>query len=250
MSGAPLGPSQAGLPAPGSGEQPGGTGTTTMPDAAAPGSLRHKLRAWRLWIILGLVLAAGVALGLLTGSDGDRAALSAENPAPAGAQALARVLRDQGVDVVVAKDHAAAMDGLRAGEATLLLFDPNEFLGHGQLEDLADAAAKTVLVEPTFTQLGQLAPGITHAGLVPQDVLDSGMGISASCPDPAAQAAGSVTAGGLAYRGPVTCFPVTGGESPAGLFAASEDGTEAVFGYTGLLANESITGSGNAALAL
>ena len=240
---------QPGMEQPGV-EQAGAAGTAETPAAGAPGSLRRKLRAWRLWMILALVLAASVALAMFTGADGDGAALSAENPAPAGAQALVRVLQDQGVDVVVAQDHAAAMEGLRAGGATLLLFDPSGFLGPGQLEDLADAAAKTVLVEPTFTQLWQLAPGIDHAGLVSQDIVDSGTAVSAGCPDPAAQAAGSITPGGLAYRGPLTCFPVTGGESPAGLVAASEDGTATVLGYTGLLANESIADAGNAALAL
>lgn len=245
----------AGLPAPTAGGPPVRETLQTpdqvsAPAAAGPGRLRRKLRAWRLWIILALVLAATVVLGLVRGSGDDRAALSAGNPAPMGAQALARVLQDQGVDVVVADDHAAAMAGLQAGDATLLLFDPNEYLDRGQLAELGTAAAKTVLVEPAFAQLAQLAPDIAQAGLIPQDVLDSNAALPAGCADPAAQAAGSVTPGGLAYRGPVTCFPVTGDGPPAGLYAGSLDGTETVLGYTGLLANETITGSGNAALAL
>lgn len=201
-------------------------------------------------MILALILSVTVVLGLLRGSGEDRAALSAGNPAPPGAQALARVLQDQGVDVVVARSHAAAMAGLQSGDSTLLLFDPNEYLDRGQLTDLGSAANKTVLVEPTFTQLAQLAPDIAHAGLVPQDVLDSGAALPAGCADPAAQAAGSVTPGGLAYRGPVTCFAVNTAGPPAGLYASSRDGTQTVLGYTGLLANETITEGGNAALAL
>ena len=201
-------------------------------------------------MILALVLSATVVLGLFKGSGDDRAALSAGNPAPSGAQALARVLQGQGVDVVVARDHAAAMAGLQTGDATLLLFDPHEYLDRGQLTDLGSAAEKTVLVEPSFTQLAELTPDIAHAGLVPQDVLDSGAALLPGCSDPAAQAAGSVTSGGLAYRGPVTCFPINTVGPPAGLYASTRDGTQTVLGYTGLLANETITEGGNAALAL
>ncbi|MBD7995366.1 DUF4350 domain-containing protein [Arthrobacter sp. Sa2CUA1] len=258
-------PASPGLPLPGSTE-PGSTepgsalpGSTEpgsagfgRDEAPAPGSgsLRRKLRTWRLWIILAAVLAATVVLGLFGGSGGDRAALSAGNSAPQGAQALARVLQDRGVDVVVVQDHAAAVAALQTPGAALLLFDPNEYLSSGQLTELGTAAAKTVLVEPTFTQLARLAPEIAHAGLIPQDVLDRGTAIPAGCTDTAAQAAGSVTPGGLAYRGPVTCFPVTSAGPPAGLYASSPDGTQTVLGYTGLLANETIADSGNAALAL
>ncbi|MBD8044185.1 DUF4350 domain-containing protein [Arthrobacter sp. Sa2BUA2] len=256
MNGTPLDPAPTGTPVQEAGgpqglEEPASAGPTaeSLP-AATPGGLRARLRAWRLWIILALVLAATVTLGLLTASGGNQGALSAENPAPSGAQALVRVLQDQGVDVVVADDHAAALAGLQAGDATLLLFDPNEYLDRGQLAELGTAAAKTVLVEPTFAQLAQLAPDIAQAGLIPQDVLDSNAALPAGCADPAAQAAGSVTPGGLAYRGPVTCFPVTGDGRPAGLYAASADGTDTVLGFTGLLTNEGITGGGNAALAL
>ena len=86
---------------------------------------------------------------------------------------------------------------------------------------------------------------------MPQELIDAGTVDGADCPDPAAESAGSISAGGLAYRGPVTCFPVTGGSEPAaGLFAASADGSAAVLGFTGLLANDTIAENGNAALAL
>ncbi|MFZ3454244.1 DUF4350 domain-containing protein [Arthrobacter sp. 7Tela_A1] len=236
------------------------TSTTTpnsTPDGAAflparaPGSLRRRLRAWRLWIVLALVLAGGVALSLLTSAGEDRIPLSADNPAPDGAKAAASVLRAQGVDVVVPADYDAALTALEPGGATLLLVDPNEYLDSGQLGQLAGAADKTVLVEPTFLQLAELAPEIAQAGLVPEAFLESGSAPAADCSAPAAAAAGSVTAGGLAYRGQVTCFPVTGNsEPPAGVYASSADGSDSVLGFTGLLTNETIARDGNAALAL
>lgn len=219
--------------------------------SARPSQLRRRFRAWRLWIILALVLAGGVVLSLLTSTSADRTPLSAGNPSPSGAQALVRVLGERGVDVVQAPDFDSALQALDAQDATLLFFDPNEYLGAGQLAELRAAAGKAVLVEPTFAQLRGLAPGISQAGLVPEEILESGEVTGPRCADPAAEAAGALSAGGLAYRGPVTCFPVTGGAGdPAGLFAAEEDGSAAVLGYSGLLANGTITENGNAALAL
>ncbi|MSR98199.1 DUF4350 domain-containing protein [Arthrobacter sp. BL-252-APC-1A] len=219
--------------------------------SAGPSRLRRRFRAWRLWIILALVLAGGVVLSLLTSTSADRTPLSAGNPSPNGAQALVRVLGERGVDVVQAPDFNSALRALDAQDATLLFFDPNEYLGAGQLAELRAAAGKAVLVEPTFAQLRGLAPGISQAGLVPEETVKTGEVTGPRCADPAAEAAGTVSAGGLAYRGPVTCFPVTGGAGePAGLFAAEEDGSAAVLGYSGLLANGTITENGNAALAL
>ncbi|MEB7505697.1 DUF4350 domain-containing protein [Arthrobacter koreensis] len=220
--------------------------------SAAPGSaIPGRLRAWRLWIILSLVLIGGVVLSLLTSSGADRTALSASNAAPEGAQAVVRVLQEQGVDVVQAEDYGSALDLLGAGDASLLFFDPNEYLSGSQLSELDQAAGQRILVEPTFAQLRALAPDVSQAGLVPQESIEAGTVSGAGCSSPAAEAAESVTAGGLAYRGPLTCFTVTGSsEPPAGLFAASEDGSAAVLGFTGLLANDSIAENGNAALAL
>ncbi|MBF4993687.1 DUF4350 domain-containing protein [Arthrobacter gandavensis] len=224
---------------------PTGTGSD-----AASSALRSRLRAWRLWIILSLVLLGGVVLSLLTAPDTDRTRLSASNAAPEGAQAAVRVLEERGVNVVPAEDYGEALRLLGGNGAALLLYDPNEYLSGQQLSELGNAARKSILVEPTFAQLLALAPDISQAGLVPQDVIDAGS-VDAGCSAPAAEAAGSVSAGGLAYRGPVTCFTVTGSSEPAaGLFAESEDDSAAVLGFTGLLANETIAENGNAALAL
>ena len=232
-------------------QAPAGHGHPATPGAAGASALRTRLRAWRLWIILALLLIGGVVLGVLTSSSADRTPLSAANAAPEGAQAVVRVLQEQGVDVVQAKDYESALAALEDRAATLLFFDPNEYLDGSQLSELEAAAAKRVLVEPTFAQLQSLAPDISQAGLVPEDIIDAGTVRGARCADAAAEAARDVSAGGLAYRGPVTCFPVTGGNGPeAGLYAAADDGSAAVFGYTGLLANGTVTENGNAALAL
>lgn len=222
-----------------------------VPVSSGMSALRSRLRAWRLWIFLSLLLAGGVVLTLLTSSNTDRTALSAANAAPEGAQAVVRVLQEQGVEVVQAEDYESAVAALQSQDAALLFFDPNEYLARSQLRELGAAAAKKVLVEPTFAQLQVLAPDISQAGLVPGALMDAGVVARPDCTDPGAEAARSVSAGGLAYRGPVTCFPVTGSSEPAaGLYAAAEDGSAAVLGYSGLLANGSVAENGNAALAL
>ncbi|MGW9404537.1 DUF4350 domain-containing protein [Arthrobacter sp. NPDC055585] len=219
--------------------------------AAAPSMLRGRLRAWRLWIVLALLLIGGVVLSLLTATNANRTPLSASNAAPEGAQAVVRVLQEQGVEVVEAVNYESALAALEGKNAAMLFFDPNEYLSGSQLGELAAAARKKVLVEPTFAQLQALAPDISQAGLVPEDIIDAGAVSGARCSDPAAEAAGSISAGGLAYRGPNTCFPVTGSSEPAaGLYAAAGDGSAAVLGYSGLLANGTVPENGNAALAL
>ena len=232
-------------------QAPAGQHSPAPSGTAGPSALSSRLRAWRLWIILALLLFGGVILTLLTSSNADRTPLSAANAAPEGAQAVVRVLQEQGVEVVQAEDYESALAALDDKDAALLFFDPNEYLAGSQLSELDAAAAKRVLVEPTFAQLQALAPDISQAGLVPEDIIDAGTVSGARCADPAAEAAQSVSAGGLAYRGPITCFPVTSGSEPAaGLYAAAGDGSAAVLGYRGLLANGTVAENSNAALAL
>lgn len=211
-------------------------------------NVRTKLRAWRLWIILALVLCLVVLLAVLGQSGDDDAALSPANPAPAGAMAAATILGEHGVDVQAPDSYQEALAILedRGGQSTLFLYDPNGFLGADQLAELNGLARRQVLAEPGFTQLTELAREIRSAGVLPEQ--DAGLEAECSAADPSA--ARSIDAGGLAYRGPVTCFPASDGGNGPGSYAANDDGSVIVLGNSGLLANESLAGRGNAALAL
>lgn len=211
-------------------------------------TVRARLRAWRLWIILGLVLCLVVLLAVLGQSGGDDTALSPANPAPAGAMAAATILDERGVDVQAPDSYQEALDILedRGGQSTLFLYDPNGFLGPDQLAELNGLARRQVLAEPGFVQLTELAPEIRSAGVLPEQ----DAGLEAECSAADATAARSIDAGGLAYRGPVTCFPAADGGTGAGSYAANDDGSVIVLGNSGLLANESLANRGNAALAL
>ena len=226
-----------------------GTAAATAPGNAGRRGLRARLRAWRLWIILALVLCLVVVLGVLRSPGPAAPGLSPENPAPDGAMAAARILQEQGVEVLLPGSFDEALDVLddKGSSATLLLVDPNSFLSGEQLAEFSGTARRTVLVQPTFAQLSALAPGIRSAGVVPED--GSGSEQRAACDEPDAEAAGSVDAGGLAYRAPVVCFPVPGGDGGAGTYAADDEGA-VVLGNTAFLANGTLASRGNAALAL
>lgn len=210
-------------------------------------TLRARLRAWRLWIILALVLCLVVTLTVLGSSGSDDTALSPANPAPAGAMAAATILAEQGVDVRTPASHEEALDLLadRGGQSTLFLYDPNGFLGPDQLAELNGLARRQVLMEPGFLQLTGLAPDIRSAGVLPEQ----DPALEAECSAPDASAAGSIDSGGLAYRAPVTCFPAAG-VAAGGAYAGNDDGSVIVLGNAALLANESLANRGNAALAL
>jgi hypothetical protein len=216
-----------------------------------PAQLRRALP----WAVLGLLLLGAVLLGLLGRQDSDARPLSPANPAPGGAQAVAEVLRAQGVQVKVPGSLEEAGTALRAvAGSTLLLHDPDGWLDSVRLAELEGLAGRLVLVEPGLVQLEALAPGITAAGLVPED---AGEQLAARCTLTAAGAAGSISAGGLAYRGPLVCFPVQGPAqlAAAGSYVATEadavsGGQVVVLGNSAVLANGTAAEHGNAALAL
>ena len=224
------------------------------PSAAAAGlrALRARLRAWRVWIILALVLCAVVLLRILTGAGSDGAPLSPNNPAPAGAMAAAEILGEQGVDVRSPGSFEETLDQLEENgdQSTLLLFDPDGFLSQEQLAELNGLARRQVLVEPTFFQLSELAPGIRSAGVLPA----TDAPLSAACDAADAQAAERITAGGYAYRAPAVCFPPpdnsAGSSAGTGSYAADDDAGVVVLGNAAVLANEALADHGNAALAL
>ena len=227
----------------------------TDPNRAAPASasgrgkkLRARLRVWRLWIILSLVLCLVLLLGVLSGTAPDEAALSPTNPAPAGALAAATILGEQGVDVSAPQSFQEALALLEGNgaESTLLLFDPNGFLSPDQLADLDGLARRQVLVEPSFTQLSALAPAVRPAGVLPAEAT----ALDARCAVPDAGAAETIDAGGYAYRAPVICFPAPGGGTGSGSYAADPGAGAVVLGNAALLANDSLAHRGNAALTL
>jgi len=201
------------------------------------------------------LLAAAVLVRILTTPASVRDDLSPQNPAPNGAKAVAEVLRQQGTEVILTDTLPATREALDDG-GTLLFHDADGYLDEEQLGRLADSAGQVIMVEPGFRELRALAPDITAAGVVPED----GAPLAANCrtgnggtPAPGGglpAGDGSITRGGLAYRGPVMCFSFPTGAQPAAAYAATADGSAVVLGAGHVLSNEQIVRQANAALAL
>lgn len=227
--------------------------TARRPDEAAvvERSPMQGFTAWfrkhLVWIGIGALLAGLVtylAIASVSGAKDPRP-LSARNPAPDGAMAVAEILGRQGVSITPTdslEDTLAALSG--KVDATVLLYDPKGFLDQSQLADLTAVADRLVLVKPRLRTLNGIDPGFRPGGVVPEatKVIEPG------CDQQDAAAAGRVSAQGSVYTGPVVCYAVRG--NGPGLYAASADGRVVVLGSTDLADNQHLAAEGNAALAL
>lgn len=121
----------------------------------------RRWRSWR-WVALGLVVIVAVATlsAYLTtpraGGEMDPAATG-----PAGAHALVMLLRDRGVDVVVA-DTVADAERVARPDALLLVAETAR-IGGKDLHRLAHLPGDLLLVQPTPRARKALAPGIRTA---------------------------------------------------------------------------------------
>jgi hypothetical protein len=200
------------------------------------------------WIIIGAIV---VVLGVLTlaqsPANADKAPLSARNPAPDGAMAVAEILRRHGV-TVTESDSFATTTSLLAGKprVTVFLYDRNGYHDSAQLHSLVQSAARVVVVAPGLRTLTGLSSEIHNAGVVP----DGTSTLEAGCIQPDPLAAADVSGkGAFLYTGAdVTCYRPSSNDG--GMYAASADGRLVVLGSTALLSNDLLQEEGNAALAL
>lgn len=230
--------------------------TTTHGEAPAPQqsagktagkSLRTWFRKHLVWILIGVVLAGLVTYLAISSVSGakDPRPLSARNPAPNGAMAVAEILADHGVSVASTDTFAKTMDEVaERDDATVLIYDPRGFLDRTQLEDITDAVEHVVLVTPRLRTLNALEQGFRPGGVVPEATTV----LEPRCDLDDAVVAGKVSAQGAIYSGPVVCYPAAAKGS--GIYAASQDGRVVVLGSTDLLDNQHLASEGNAALAL
>ncbi|MGR0320211.1 DUF4350 domain-containing protein [Agromyces sp. ZXT2-3] len=223
--------------------------------AAAPAitpGVRGALRRGRTWIVVAVALLAGaLVLVVLQGAvRGPGAPLAADNPAPAGAQALARVLVDRGVEVQQVRSLDAALAAARGG-ATVFLHDDLGVLDRERIAELAATAETIVVARPDFAALEVLAPGVRFAGAA------EGAPEPASCDLAAAERAETLSGGQQLLSigddadasGFTGCF--ASGDGFAVVTGPSPDGADIVLvGAVTPFANETIDRAGNAALAI
>lgn len=239
------------------------TSTPAAPTTADTPTLRERLRRGRTWLRLAGVLAFGVIVLVIvqgaTGGPGRN--LAADNPAPAGAQAVVTVLGDHGVEVTAARSLPTALAAASARPSTLAVHDEAGILTGEQIAELAASTDHLVVIAPTFDVLRELAPGVRFAGAA------SGPLEAPNCAVNAATNASELSDGQrlltvdelAADAGWTGCFPDdAGGGTGTSAFALAHNDSVAIAGGAAItvvpasvaFANETITEAGNAALAI
>lgn len=210
--------------------------TATVVEAAAVPRARRILRSPLL--LVGLLLAITAGLGILA-SKGNQNRLDPDSYSPQGSHALAQLLRESGVTVVVAHDLATTRRALTGPANPALLVAIPDLLAPEFVLELLERASTTVLVE----------------GAGPSVVLGTGKALAPTgeakvktrdpgCDLPEARNAGRADLGGVAYErtggAPVLCYGGT----------LARVGTTTVLGSGAPLTNDKLDRHGNAALAL
>lgn len=214
----------------------------------APGA-RSTWRSVRVPVLAAaLLVTVTVGLAVLAGR-GATGQLDAESYEPAGARAIAELLRDEGVDVHVARTVADARAA--SGGATMLVTHPR-LLPPDQLDRATGRAAAIVLVQADSNSL--LAVGSDLVPLLREDVEDREPG----CDLPAAARAGRAAVGGVEYgrieaRGSADALTLCyrhDGTQQVPTAPLVREGRVTALGAGDFLTNDRLDDDGNAALAL
>lgn len=200
----------------------------------------RRVRPRSSTVAIGIGLLAAVAVFLIAADDRTTGDLDPRNPDPPGAQAVARVLADEGVDVTIVRSADAFDDTRVDGETTVVVTSPQQ-LGQSGVDRLLRHAAdgRVVVVEP--------GPGTTDAlGIadLPTRVAPDGE-VAASCADPTYDGLAIEVDDAAAYAGPDGCF----GTDDGALLVEPRPGL-VLLGAGQLLSNDQVLRADNAAVAL
>jgi Domain of unknown function (DUF4350) len=211
-------------------------------EQAAP-SVVHRWRSWR-WVALALAVIAVLALvsaWLTAPRPGGR--MDPESTSPDGAHALVALLRDRGVDVVVAHTVAEAAQSARA-DALLLIAQTDFMADDDLLHQLAGAPGDRLIIAPTSRTRAVLAPDIRRAPT-------ANFGGTPDCDLREANRAGAVD------LGPTDAFQAVNDNTAvtrcySGALVRYRDGgrTITVVGSADFMTNSTLLHEGNAALAM
>lgn len=211
-------------------------------------TVARTLRRVAPWIalVLVVVIVAVVLLVVSLRPESSTDALGADNPGPAGSQALVEVLRRHGVTVTATHSLDRTEGAVRdRDDTTVLVSDPDEILTADQHARLENLAADLVLVDPGFSALADLVPGVGISGRTTDP-------LTADCPIAAVQRAGTVSGGATLYAtdgsAATSCLRTADG---AALVQRDDGGQRVtVLGAAAALQNGTIADDGDAALAL
>ncbi|MET0811571.1 MAG: DUF4350 domain-containing protein [Microbacterium sp.] len=199
------------------------------------------------WMALGLgILVVGVIGSAMSGLGQwtEREALDPESTAPLGTRALAEILRDQGVEVIVSRDRASASTALEEHDDATLVLPDAPALTDDAVEELGAAATDLVLIEPRSRDLRLFLPGTTLAGAADDTT------VAPSCDLAEAERSGAVAPGTLfdPSAGATACYPTGQGWG----LVVQDDGARRIVAIDArsLFVNELLSSDGNAALAM
>jgi len=207
-----------------------------------------KRSAFWIAAAIAAVLVAIVSMSL-SGTNVTDIRLDPESPNLGGTQALAEVLRSQGVDVVVTTSLRETRVKLGDGTGRTLFFsDPEYLLSDDQFVMASNLAQTVVVADPRASVLADIAPEVASAG--------TRVGtLSPNCDADSAAQAPLITAGPSALRietpgaGVVGCY----GDDDLGygLVTIDHGSTELMLlTASDSLTNSTITSADNAAFAL
>ena len=196
---------------------------------------RHRTT---LLIVGALVLAVVAVIWSTDGGQENDARFDPNNPGPDGAQAVARVLEDEGVDVHVTRS-AAAFDDQDITADTTVVVTSTEQLGKSTYDRLLTEAqgARLIFIEPSSfvtSELGLNEYPETH-GL--------GQGRDAHCDDPLFEGLDIEVDQAVAYPGD-GCFV------DSGAAVLAERSGIVMYGAGEALTNDQVLRADNAAVAL
>ncbi len=141
------------------------TGRGTTPSATADTGSRRRTRRGRVpgWLAVGLlVVLTAVVLAWRSPTAQSTSALDPANPSPNGAQAVARVLAEQGVDVTIARGESE-LERAGIGPGTSVVVTRTGDLAEatiGRLGRLSHRADRLVVVDPDAWVVRYLQPDV------------------------------------------------------------------------------------------
>lgn len=213
--------------------------TAAAPSGSA-GGLAGALRRRGAALLIGSVAVVAVALvALLAPSPESATPLDPDNPGPDGSRALARVLEDHGVQVVVARS-ADALDDTPVDADTTVVVVRTGGLGPPTIERMLahTRPAELILVEPGPALLDELGLPSSSRRVEPDGPL------RADCDDPLV--AGLTLEADRVATYDAGCFPV--GDNGAVL--SRPRSRMVLWGAEAVLRNEDVLHADNAAVAL
>jgi len=195
---------------------------------------RHRVTAL---IVVAAVAAVALSAWLGRGSRAYAASLDPANPDGSGAQALARVLDDQGIEVDVVRS-ADALESAAPDASTTIVVTSAGDLGHSTVRRLLrhQGEAHLVVVTPSTPLLRQLGVGSFPATSSPHDA------VPATCP--AYDGLSVKVSSAQEYR-MSGCF-----RDAEGVMLAEPRPGLTLLGASAILANDQVLEGDNAAVAL